>query len=297
MTDEPRLSADFARTHREPLYGTATFANVWFLLEYNGIYTADVWADARIPQAVIDKLLNYPNGRALLIRQPEQASRIDGLITFFIVQSTATKSRIYRFTLESYQDVMEIDVEAVLRGKVVAPQQSPLYVVCTNGKRDICCAKYGLALYRAMIPQVYTQVWQSSHIGGHRFAGTMYCFPEALCYGYLDPDDGEALIDAYHKRRILLNKVRGRAIYKNAIQAAEYFVRREFDNDDMDDVIYQSHRDHDHETVSVLFLVKGTRCEMTIGAAPSIQVLATSGSDQYKTIPQYGYVHHQIFRD
>lgn len=293
MASDQRMSADIARENNEPLYGTIKSADVWFLLEYNGIYTREVWDDARIPQEVIDKLKSYRNSHPLLIRQPDQINEIDGKISFFIVHGNTKQPIVYRFDLNSYKDVLNIDFDAVLAGDVVNGTSEALYLICTNGKRDICCAKYGIALYNAMVEQVHTQVWQCSHFGGHRFAGTMYCFPHGLCYGFLTAEDAEAIVESYTHRRLLLNKLRGRAIYDKPIQAAEYFLRREFDNDQMNDVIYQSHTEDDGKW-SVIFNLAGTSYKVNVAQGTPLQVIATTGNSKLKTVPQYSFVDYQI---
>lgn len=70
--------------------------------------------------------------------------------------------------------------------------------ICTHGKRDRCCAKHGRALYRAAFPigaAGNVAVWESSHLGGHRFAATAAVFPDALAFGRLRPEHAEDLID------------------------------------------------------------------------------------------------------
>lgn len=286
------LSADLARKNNEPLYGTIKSADVWFLLEYNGVYTNDAWGDARIPSEVKNKLEHYPNSRPLLIRQPEQLNAHDRIISFFVVHAASDTPKIYYFELSSYTDVLALDIDAVLAGDIIAPHDEALYVICTNGKRDVCCSKYGVALYNAMIKREQHTVWQASHIGGHRFAGTMYCFPHAICYGFLSEDDAIPVIESYSHKRILLDKLRGHAIYDKPIQAAEYFLRRELDNDKLNDVRYISHQVENDDWL-VQFTVIDTRYQVTVTAGTPLQVIATTGDDFLKDIPQFKFVSYQ----
>lgn len=61
-------------------------------------------------------------------------------------------------------------------------------LVCTQGSRDASCGHYGYPLYRE-IREIWCgpglRVWRASHIGGHRFAGTMLDFPAGLGWGYM----------------------------------------------------------------------------------------------------------------
>lgn len=287
-----RLSVDVARENNEPLYGTIKSANVWLLLEYNGVYTHQAWEDARIPDEVKAKLDNYLDGRPLLIRQPEQINEIDRIISFFVINAVGDKPAIYHLELQSYTDILDVNIDDVLAGKVIPATNEPLYVICTNGKRDVCCSKYGIALYNAMSRRAQHQVWQASHIGGHRFAGTMYCFPHAICYGFLNEDDAETVIQSYTHKQILLDKLRGHAIYDKPIQVAEYFLRRELDNDTLDSVQYISQEKQDDKW-AIQFAVKEKQYQVNIAKGTAIQALATTGDENFKVIPQYKFVDYQ----
>lgn len=54
--------------------------------------------------------------------------------------------------------------------------------ICTNGARDRCCAIEG----RDLLMRLSTDVWEISHLGGHRFAPTALRFPDGLLFGRLD---------------------------------------------------------------------------------------------------------------
>lgn len=293
MANTKTLSSDFSRKINEPLYGTIKSADIWFLLEYNGVYTKDVWQDSRIPSDVKEKLDAYPNSRPLLIRQPEQVNAHDRVISFFVVHANADIPKIYLFELASYNDLLALDIDAILAGDVVDAHHEPLYIICTNGKRDICCSKYGIALYNAMIKREQHTVWQASHIGGHRFAGTMYCFPHAICYGFLTPDDAIPVIESYSQKRILLDKLRGHAIYDKPIQAAEYFLRRELNNDKLDDVTYLSHESGEGQW-TVRFTADDIAYDVEMLTGKPLQVIATTGDDFLKDIPQFKFVSYGI---
>ena len=62
-----------------------------------------------------------------------------------------------------------------------SPHNRPLLLVCTHSKRDLCCAMYGrpLAAGLASNPNYAQAVWETSHLGGHRFAPTAVQLPTA----------------------------------------------------------------------------------------------------------------------
>jgi hypothetical protein len=102
----------------------------------------------------------------------------------------------------------------------------PMYLICTNGRRDPCCAQYGRRL-GAALTGLGNRLWESSHFGGHRFAANMACFPEAIFYGRVGSDDGRAVISAHEQREISLNHYRGRSCDEEVVQAADFLVRQQ----------------------------------------------------------------------
>lgn len=72
------------------------------------------------------------------------------------------------------------------RFKTSAPAQREFFV-CTHGHVDLCCARFGVPLYRqarAAYPAV--RAWRMTHFGGHRFAPTAWEFPSGYKWAFLD---------------------------------------------------------------------------------------------------------------
>ncbi len=67
--------------------------------------------------------------------------------------------------------------------RVRAPLADPILLVCTNGKRDACCALRGRALMTALAADHAERTWECTHLGGHRFAGNLVCLPHGIVYG------------------------------------------------------------------------------------------------------------------
>ena len=74
-------------------------------------------------------------------------------------------------------------------------------LVCTHGSRDACCATRGYPVYqtlrRKLAPEMNggMRVWQSSHLGGHRFAPNILDLPEGRSWVRPEEDDIDALIN------------------------------------------------------------------------------------------------------
>ena len=99
----------------------------------------------------------------------------------------------------------------------------PMVLVCTHGRRDRCCARYGFPVFRHLhesLPQ--DMIWQTSHIGGHRFAATLLLFPHAYCYGQLSAETALDVVQAWSEGQLAHGHLlRGRTCYPRWAQAAE----------------------------------------------------------------------------
>ncbi len=115
-----------------------------------------------------------------------------------------------------------------VRGHVPGPgpDSERRYLVCTNGARDPCCAIRGPAVALALERARPGQVFECSHLGGHRFAANVLVLPDGLCFGRLDPRAAVALADELEAGRLPLDHLRGRTAYDSEQQAAEIAARR-----------------------------------------------------------------------
>jgi hypothetical protein len=148
---------------------------------------------------------------------------------FFIVNSAAAVPAIYEYALKDYNELLDIDPAAVLSGSPgeCDRRDDPLILICTNGTRDKCCAKFGRPLYDALYEAERDIVWQSTHIGGHRYAPNVLFLPHSINYGLLSAAQIGPAAVAYRAGAIYdLAHFRGRTTYPQPVQAAEYFLRQ-----------------------------------------------------------------------
>jgi len=102
----------------------------------------------------------------------------------------------------------------------------PLYLVCTHGGHDACCALRGRPLARAMPAPGPVDVWECSHLGGDRFAANVVVLPHGFYYGQV-PGDGAELVHAHERGQVALPWLRGRAGVAPPGQAAQHHARGE----------------------------------------------------------------------
>jgi hypothetical protein len=95
--------------------------------------------------------------------------------------------------------------------------------VCTHSGRDACCAMWGRALVGGLTGSV-DNVWECSHIGGHRFAPTALLVPGNLVLGRCSDDDVHRWIDS---GTVDAHPLRGPADLPAAQQAAFVFLLRQ----------------------------------------------------------------------
>jgi len=215
--------ADTSRADAEPLAATASRVETWLLIEYRGLWARDAVDGSTLSAEVKDHLrlqrAAFPHTRILFIRRPERR-REDGLLSF-VARTTESAHDLRCLELERYDDLL--DVELATPGVRV---EHPLFLVCTHGKHDRCCSKFGRPVYDAVREQVdESWVWQSSHVGGDRFAGNVVSLPDGVYYGRVEPGDSWQVLEAALRREIHLPHYRGRSCHSFPAQAAERAVR------------------------------------------------------------------------
>lgn len=206
----------------EPLAGTAVESvDRWLLLE-----VIDPWAPAALhtealPERVRARLaqwLETPRSRLQLIRRPGRSGRRP---LFMVVSSASDRQRASKLELDRYDDLLDLDLNAV-----PLEASASMCLVCVHGRRDRCCALHGGSVFRA-IQARGVDVWQTSHLGGHRFAACALWLPDGLMYGRLRAEHADRFVAAQRAGELgELDLYRGRCAYDRPTQAAETFLRR-----------------------------------------------------------------------
>jgi hypothetical protein len=227
--DNATYCSSISRSNEEQLFGTATQAETWLILEHPQVFGPSAVQDSNLPEAVKAHLTSavktLPGARVQLIKRED--SPYPRMISFFVGVTTGVRPRFYEFQLSDYAELLELDLQKIpanLDGYTNYLRAQPLYLVCTNGKRDPCCAKLGISFYTSLSNKEPDATWQTSHVGGHRFAANLVCFPHGLFYGRLGEDDAQKILETYPRGELLTEKYRGRSCFPGAAQAAEYFL-------------------------------------------------------------------------
>jgi hypothetical protein len=198
----------------EPLAGTAPEARGFVLLEHPGPWGTKALAEAGFGE--LEARCKELGLKALLVRRADRSP---------------AEGRAFAAWFGAEPFLAEVaDVEAamasVARGELPAgavPRER-MWLVCTNGKRDACCARDGVPVARALAALRPEEAWECSHLGGHRFAANVALLPQGLCFGRVDAAGVPALVEAVERGALPLALLRGRMALPPAAQAAELAV-------------------------------------------------------------------------
>lgn len=225
MPQERQYCSDLSRAADEPMAGTADKVDVWLLLEYKPVWkpkaiddnalasTTHAWVQDAVTRAAEAGMKVRPQ----FIRRPE-------LDTESVVLMVARDGRLWRGEFANYDAVVDVDILDADATQSLAPVDDHQYFVCTNGQRDMCCARYGLPTYARLRELVDRRVWQTTHLGGHRFAPNVLALPQGVLYGRVDPEDASLFVEAIENDTIAKPFVRGRSAFPPQAQVAEVLV-------------------------------------------------------------------------
>jgi hypothetical protein len=231
----------------------------WLLVEHPGAWGPAALHESGLPAHLSDGLaaLSGQHGfRVLLVRRPVRPS--DESRHVFVAHSGRHWRWIEERVVADLDELLEVDFSPLHEGRPLGfgtPRRAPLYLVCTNGRHDPCCANLGRPVARALHAAKADDgsVWESSHYGGDRFAGNLVCLPHGLYFGRLSSNDAERVVATYERGDVDLENYRGRAGEPFAAQAAEYFLRREAHLLGVDDLLVTEIRRQGKGLVRVRF--------------------------------------------
>jgi hypothetical protein len=270
----------------ESMIGTASTVSNWIMLEQRGPWGRDVLASRRLPGQVgwrLRALSAVLRVRIVFIRRYGRQP-VPGDLACFVAHTGPDQPWLERTRLGSVADLFQADLSPLALGRppgVGELDPGPLFLVCTHGRRDPCCAERGRPVARALHAANGDRAWEVSHIGGDRFAGNVVAFPHGLYFGRLEPAAAILAARSYEDGRIDLEHYRGRSCYSFAVQAAETFVRRRAGLAGVDDLRLTRARRMGSDSVEAEFEgLDGTvhRTEVQVDRADQPRVLTCHGT-------------------
>ncbi len=201
--------------------GTAPTETRWLLVEHAGPWGRRAVAESRLPDAVRTRLatLEDEGVRVQLVRrpgsaQPGSADPATAGATVLSLDLSADRAVVREGRLDDVEELLHLDPDTL------PVSVGPLLLVCTNGRRDVCCAEVGRPVAAALAQRWPRATWETTHLGGHRFAGTLLVLPVGLLLGRVRDDDAVAVVEDVLAGRPVLSRTRGRAGRTPSAQAA-----------------------------------------------------------------------------
>ena len=266
----------------EDLAASAPKAERFLLLEQPGPWTgrnavthSDL--DEGIARALIARA-DEAGVKVHLIRRTSRRAALHRRACFLVDTS---RSWIERHELADPAEVLELDLD--MRGE---RWEHPIYLACTHGKRDPCCARRGRPLAQALRAHRPDETWEIGHIGGHRFAATFMTFPYGLAFGRVPAARGPEIVSALEAGEIVLEHLRGPVGKSWQVQAADVLVRRQRGLTAVDALVVEA---VDGETVT-LRLRDGEQLRVTVTRRDDPRQRPISCGDEPETVPAYALI-------
>ncbi|MER6676246.1 sucrase ferredoxin [Streptomyces sp. NPDC000983] len=223
----------------EPLAGTAATARTWLLLEQPGPWGAKALTSSHLDPVLgraLEAAAKDTGVRVALIRRPgRHADR--GMSTarqVYAAHTTPGNAWLRSATLCDPRKLLDVDFAALGQGdprtfdtalRAGPHTGDPLALVCTNGKRDRCCALLGRPLAAELDALGMDGIWEVTHLGGHRFSPTLLVLPYGYAYGRAEAHAVKEVLSRVREGRIVVEGCRGNSAWERPGQAAELAVR------------------------------------------------------------------------
>lgn len=233
LWDDPRL----------PAWGTAAQAAFVVALEQPGSWGAKALTQSGLsPEvgAALEQACAVVGGRALLIRRPAAPHPdlpVHGPRVVLVAGGFSGEPWVLRQEVSDADELLRLPFGSLARFTPAEATAAlgwapagPALLVCTNGKRDLCCALTGRTLADEVAATHPGRVWEASHLGGHRFAPTALVLPTGVALGRLTPALARDALDAAASGQLAVSSLderhlRGRSCLSAVEQVADAAVR------------------------------------------------------------------------
>ncbi|MEE2057976.1 sucrase ferredoxin [Rhodococcus artemisiae] len=201
-------------------------AQLWVLIEHPGPWPRSAPGDV-LPDALVRRIESVGGFvRPALIRRPRDRTVVEP--RWILAWSDGVRQWMREGTVGGYPDLVDLPFESSVRGEepdVGVARHSPIFAVCTHGKKDACCAELGRPIVNAVGAVEGADVWECTHIGGDRFAANMIALPSGLYFSRLGPESAVVTAREVLSGRVPLGHLRGRAALSPSAQVAEHTLR------------------------------------------------------------------------
>lgn len=204
---------------------TAAPATRWLLVEQPGSWGRHALRRSLFEPDIAARLLEMTGERGVriqVIRRPPDRGRPDRPRRWAYVDSGIQTPPTSWWG--EYGEDSEL-VDLAMDSAEGVPSNDPILLVCTHARHDACCALFGRPAYAALAREYPDITWETSHVGGDRFAANLVILPRGLYYGNLDGDSALEVVAAHLAGLIESRYYRGASVQPAPIQAAEHYLR------------------------------------------------------------------------
>ncbi|MGN6413029.1 sucrase ferredoxin [Flexivirga sp.] len=213
--------ATAARDRHDDPAGTAARAHGWVLVEHPGPWPFGGFAELPLPGDVIGEVRQAALAaglRILLIRRHGRRPRPPEF-AWAVLRYDADGRHRQQWGSWSDPSGLRGIVAAIDRaGTVGLP---PVYLVCTHGIHDACCAIRGRPVATALAAEWPDHTWECSHVGGDRYAGNLLVAPDGIYFGEVTATTAPAAVRQLRDGLVAADHLRG---YCDLSAPAQYAV-------------------------------------------------------------------------
>lgn len=225
----------------EQLVGSAPVGRAWVALEQDGPWGAKAFTSSHLDPELgraLEAAAAAVDVRPCLIRRPGRHADPPALAPrqVLVAHTDPAGTWLLEGTVEDPAQLLDLDWAALAAGDreevrrslpTSAPSQRHHLLVCTNGRRDVCCAVLGRPVALGLANRWPDVAWEVTHTSGHRFAPTAVLLPAGTLHGWLDVDAAGRVLEAAGRGHTVLEGSRGRSTWSGPGQVAELAVRTE----------------------------------------------------------------------
>jgi len=235
MSDsKTRFCAKESFERGENFLGTMTTVKCYLLIEYDGAWSSVVnrlLENSKIEDRVVQYLNKFiqwcpEDVKVLFIKNKINTNNGKKI---YLTRELMGKAQAREFNVDTYIDILKIDLKAAYK----EPSECKnILVVCTHGKRDKCCAKFGFPIFLNLYDWINTsgknfEIWECTHVGGDRFAANIIWLPYGLGFGHMQLQDG-IFTKKLAQNKVALKYFRGCSFFPSAGQFLEGYVRKKY---------------------------------------------------------------------
>lgn len=213
--ESPTSCAPAAAERGDPLAGTALTIGRLLLVEQAGPWGPRGLLESHADPVLADRIDHAAaagGARMQAVRRPgrhaDRGPVEPGHDVALVDVAAGTAWRWRAASLAELAD--ELEADAGLRPARAVADREPSYLVCTHGSHDLCCAVRGRPVATALAALRPDRVWETTHVGGDRFAANVLVVPTGELYGRVTPDAADRLVTGTEAGSVLPELLRGR---------------------------------------------------------------------------------------